>query len=635
MKLSPVAAIFIWLAAALAGATQAGAAGQACADMREVPFAGGFAGQTPWTFLRGDGGFCLRAGQREAPLDDVIPLSAERLDGALLVFGRRRISNHLAVISVPDTGGTAPVEMTFDQASKLHLEGTFVLGGSAYLLAYDVAYSLPSGRRRVVPKEVHALYRIEPGEKGSRLALVNEEFLKAGIEAGLQISVSGSHVWICSGADCQRQSIGAGGKVSQEPGLQLLSGEKALDVLELVTDVTGNAYALAALTLDDRTAGMPAADAPVYFLCHLAAAASCQGLAADDIPYRLRIENGKPGWDAARNAGDIAEILAFDLPRAGLNGVANFGENNLEGRLAWSQAYYLNGLLSMIEEAGDLGLSEEFLAKLRNRFALECGELSLLTEQPYPGFMVKRYSLDREPLTSLLHIGRIMKPAWRGAALLSPETIAKFEGIGRQFARAEGANEIFTPPSGGKPAQARMRRYIPFWSDGADLPWNLRSAWIEGFAWAPEKPKQMAELAKELSGQFIGKALSGLPEKWPYAAGNSLSGWSAADNISSNTPVYGGDTSNPTGAHISYRSMDALAVLAAGRTGIIAENAAVTRHFGALVSRGLLYPFVNEEFAARGKKADLPLSAGRLYARIKLPWQVQNQPWALLSLPQQ
>jgi hypothetical protein len=626
---------FLLTLAALLGEGTARAAGEDCATMQEVPFAGGFTGKETWRLMRSDEAYCLLLDDgRLVRLKDVIPLSVERVDKALVVFGRRRISNYLAALHVPDAGSPALIDMTFDQLSKLHLEGTFVLGGSAYLLAYDVAYSLPSGRRRVVPKEVHALYRVELEPSGNRLALVKEEYLNAGLEAGLRISVNGRQGWLCSGASCERLSIGADNKLSAEPSLPVSSAEKALEVLELVSDQSGEAYALAGLTVDDRTAAMPTADVPVFFLCHLAASASCKGLAANEVPYRLRIEDGSPKWDVARNTKDIPALLAFDLPRVGLNGVANFAENNLEGRLAWSQSNYLNGLLSMLELSNELRITAEFRTKLQQRFIAEAGELAALAAQPYPGFMVKRYSLDREPLTSLLHIGRILKPVWRGAGLLSIGTMANFGDITQRFAHADGAIEVFTPPSGGGPTHALMRKHIPFWSDGADLPWNLRSAWIEGLAWAPGKPPEMADIARSLAEDFIVTALKGMPEKWPYAAGNTQSGWTAEDNVSSNTPVYGGDTSNPNGAHVSYRSMDALAVLAAGRTAIIVEDPAITRHLGALVSRGLLYPFVNEEFAARGRPMEVPLSVGRIYARAKLPWQVQNQPWALLSLPQ-
>jgi hypothetical protein len=627
--------VLVALAGSLGGAASIGAASQECADMLEVPFAGGSTGKETWRLLHSDGAYCLHAGRRTVPLNDVIPLSVERAGNGLVIFGRRRISNHLAVLSAPDAGNAALIDMSFDQFSKLHLEGTFVLGGSVYMLTYDVASNLPSGRRRVVPREALALYRVELGPNGNRIALITEEFLKAGLEAGVRISISGRQAWLCFGASCQRLTAGEFNRIVAEPALSVSHAAAALDVLEVASSETGQAYALASRSVDDRIAAIPAADAPVFFLCHLAAAASCQGLAVNKVPYRLRIEGGKPLWDAARTVTDISDLLTFDLTRAGLNGVANFGENNLEGRLAWSQAYYLNGILSMLELSTELGLAAEFQTKLRLRFISEVEELAALAAEPYPGFMVKRYSLDREPLASLLHFGRILKSVWRGASLLSIGTSAKFGAIGQQFTHAAGANEVFAPPSGGKPAPARMRKHIPFWSDGADLPWNLRSAWIEGLSWAPEKPAAMVETAGSLAEDFISGALAGLPDKWPYAAGNTVTGWSVSDNISSNTPAYSGDIANPNGAHISYRSMDALAVLAAGRTGITAENDAVTGHLASLVSRGLLYPFVNEEFAARGKPIDIPFSVGRIYARSTLPWQVQNQPWSLLGLPRQ
>jgi hypothetical protein len=605
-----------------------------CADMREVPFAGGAAGSETWQLLHAENDFCLQIDARLIPLGDLIALSVERVGGRLVVFGRRRISNYLAALVIPDTGSPEPVEMSFDQLSKLHLEGTFVLGDSIYLLAYDVAYNLPSGRRRVVPKEYHGLFRVDFASNGNRLATIDEAYLKAGLEAGTRIWSDGRIVWLCFGNECQKLSIGEKDGVAANPPLTISINGAAANILELAVGPAAQAFALVILNIDDRAAPIPGAAEPVYHICRLSSTVACDPIGAEDVPYRLRLEAGQPRWNVAKSKADIADLMLFDLSRTGLNGVANFGENNLEGRLAWSQAYYLNGLLSILELSDQLGLSEDFKGDVRNRYLAEIDELADLALQPYPGFMVKRYSLDREPLISLLHIGRVLKPVWRGSYLLSSQTLAKFGVIGAQFAQGEGAIEKFDPPTEGASARAHMRKYVPLGSDGADLPWNVRSSWIEGLSWSPRKPAEMTEIARNLCEHFIKKALGNLPEKWPYASGNSLSGWSADENVSANTPSYGGDKANPNGAHISYRSMDALAVLAASRTGIISENTGVSRHLRALVGRGLLYPFVNEEFAARGNPAFIPVSAGRLYARAILPWQVQNLPWSLLSLEQ-
>ena len=72
--------------------------------------------------------------------------------------------------------------------------------------------------------------------------------------------------------------------------------------------------------------------------------------------------------------------------------------------------------------------------------------------------------------------------------------------------------------------------------------------------------------------------------------------------------------------------------LAAARTGIIGKEEGFAAHLSSLVSRGYLYPFVNEELSARGAPAEIPFHIARLYARSRLPWEVQNQPWALMAI---
>jgi hypothetical protein len=80
--------------------------------------------------------------------------------------------------------------------------------------------------------------------------------------------------------------------------------------------------------------------------------------------------------------------------------------------------------------------------------------------------------------------------------------------------------------------------------------------------------------------------------------------------------------------------MDALAVMAAMRTGLVRGQPYIIEHLGQLVERGLLYPFVNEEFRYIGRIRKIPLSVARFHARSILPWQVQSMPWSLMALPE-
>jgi hypothetical protein len=625
--------LVLLLAFLFPGLTASAKAAATCSEMKPLTFAGVKDGPLPWQLLHADGSYCVGLEDQQIETGDVIPLSVEKWGEGFAIFGRERFTSYLSVLMVAADGKVNAAEMTFDQRSKLHLEASFSHGSEVYLLAYDVAYNLPSGRRRETPREVLGLYRIDGPATASELVLIDNAFIDGGIEAGVKIASLTNGFWLCLSASCRRYEVGRSTVPTLMSKIDLQINGGNAQILEIVSEPGGAAYALAALTFDDRTVPMPGEDHPAYFLCAFSGAEPCKPLPSRDIPYRLRMEGGLPRWDVASKRGDAADLLEFDLQRAGINGTGNFGENNLEGRLAWSQSYYLNGLLSALDIADELELNEGVRGALRERFAAEAAETVGLLTRPYPGLMTKRYSLDREPLDGLLHTARILKPVWRGSQYLSPETNGILAGLDLKFPKSAASLESLDQ-SGGMPI-ARVRQGVPFWADGADLPWNVRSAWIEGLAWQGDRSDGVTSLAGALIDEFLDKILASKPDKWPYATGNLLSGWTARENVSANTPNYEGDKSNLSGAHISYRSMDALAVLAAMRTGLTRDRPDIVEHLGQLVERGLLYPFVNEEFQHRRQARDIPLPMARFYARAILPWQVHNMPWALLALPKE
>ncbi len=621
----------VGLAGRITGSNAIAASPDTCEAMTPLPFAGRASGQDAWQLLHAGGAYCVKSGGQMILTDDVIPLSVERLGERLIIAGRRRISGHLAILSVSGNDEPRALEMTFDQRSKLHLEAMFPLGGKVFLLAYDVSQNLPSGRRREKPSEAHGLFSVKMEENEASFSLIEESFLSAGLEAGVLTSVNNGKVWLCLAAKCSRYGPAVDGAPVLETSAEIAFPGATARVIELVSDEFGNGFALAGLGLDDRTQPMPASEIAAYHLCNLTPEPVCTALARNEVPYRLRLENGKPRWDAAVSRRDAQALFVFDLTRAGLNGVANFAENNLEGRLAWSQSYYLNGLLSALELSGDLAYGGAVQTDIRNRYLAEVDELAALIEQPYPGLLSKRYSLDREPVVSLLHNARIFKAIWRGFPILDAQLRQRFQGLNLGASHNDDAFEFFGEARG--LAVAIVKKHMPFWADGADLPWNARSAWIEGIAWSPDPDGESRTVAASLAQDFITGALRDKPDKWPYAAGNLSPGWTAKDNVSANTPVFAGDTSNPNGAHISYRSMDGLALLAAFRAGLVEDKDGVTAYLAGLVERGLLYPFVNEEFHRLGNARAIPFSASRFYARASLPWEIGNMPWSLMSLP--
>ena len=115
---------------------------------------------------------------------------------------------------------------------------------------------------------------------------------------------------------------------------------------------------------------------------------------------------GVPVYRLAKTGPEYIQVFNYDLNRMWPGGIMEYGANNLEGRIAWSQVYYLHGLLSIL--SGQVPhLAPDKNGILQRRVKDELQLVISLSEKEYPGYRVKRYSIDREPLLFALHLGRI------------------------------------------------------------------------------------------------------------------------------------------------------------------------------------------------------------------------------------
>ena len=117
---------------------------------------------------------------------------------------------------------------------------------------------------------------------------------------------------------------------------------------------------------------------------------------------------------------------------------------------------------------------------------------------------------------------------------------------------------------------------------------------------------------------------------WPVGYGRT--GWSAADNVSINTPSYSG---NAGVADISYRSLDGSAVIRLASMSPTVVDDAVIRNLSNLVKTGRLYPSTNQELARTNRAVKLDPRIARYYSRSASAWEQHSQIFALeaLTLP--
>ena len=528
-------------------------------------------------------------------------------DGRTIAVGRDDTLGRMVV----EIDG-APINLTHEDRTNLYLQDAFTFDGRAYVLAYDVVANIPSGRRLVGTAEANGLYELTVAETGGTLSQV------AAMPAGIDISAMSADFagmrLECAQTACLLLSKDFFGSVKFDP-VSSFPGE----LVELATD--GSAvFGLFQTTFNDQVGAMPAADASIFSVCRIEREVEgCEEVPADVVPYRLSVESERPAYETLSSQENATDLFAFDLDRL-RGGLANYAEPNLEARLVWSNVYLLNGLISVATgQTGDWG-GPGLRAELTERLRRELEAVVRIGSTTYPGFAVKRYTLDREPATFLLHLGRLARTFARAEALLPDIAASGLDLVRGQIESPSQTVEVLAPGA------VEYRRYQPFWADGSNVPWNYQSGWIEGAALAGFIDPNREYIADRLADFVTTEKLAEHPSKWNYAGGVFFNGWS--DGVSANTPTYRGDYHLSIPAHISYRSMDALAVLASEDAGVVSYPG-MRDYFAGLVTQGYLYPFVSE---ALEEPSPIPFHVARHYARAYLPWHVQNQPWALNAI---
>ncbi len=346
----------------------------------------------------------------------------------------------------------------------------------------------------------------------------------------------------------------------------------------------------------------------------------------------------------------LRKILLDDLHANHASGIMELGINNVEGRVAWSQIYFLNGLMDLLS----LALSDETAADLwqpilslaRQRLDLEIHLLDRLMQSEF-GFRTKAFTVGREPAIFAVQTSRLLLLFNRYSRLF-PEgvTIASLPQLSRTVLRLDGHIDVLTTagPDSVEPEPGRKYLHWPngsaFYFDGLNVPYNHQNEWAYAVfdtlkdAPAADMAEQDALAAStDIIIQFLGAIApqgempaSGM---WPYWWGKAREGWTADQGISRNRPDYPGDRLT---AWMSFRSIDVMSVLAASPHLARARELALRNSIAALVHAGLVYPFVAAGFDST-EQLPLPNRAAALaYGRMTAPSDLQNAVYAYYTL---
>lgn len=503
--------------------------------------------------------------------------------------------------------------------------------GRLFLVGYDVVRNVPSGRSLSVTQPGFDVYEIQPDTRGEPRAIATGVDLGGGLDSIVYGRIRNSNITLCAERSCA--DISSSGAVSAW-SLDALAGH---EFVEVAFDAD-SAYALVRKTWDDRIDGKITKDHAAFFLAKLASASAVvEALSEGGVPYALVVNKGSPSWKIANSVEGFQALLRYELSRMRNGGLIDFGDNNQEGRIAWNQVYYLNGLISVGQGGGVGGSSPDLQDYARRRVSAEIDLIARLADTDLPGYRVKRYSLDREPLMFALHLGRVADLLARADRLKmgAPSVPRALEKIKAEMLTFE--HTVERPVDCSLPdfyacKTLGYRQGYPFWADGVNVPFNYVSGYASGLLAVADDEGSIDFAAALMQPLRKLEKFSEFPKVWRYWGFEGQSGWDYSNGGSVNTPDWAGNGAGLDVAHITYRSMDAMALLSLYQRRQSAVGKDEVDHLKSLVSQGMLLPSVNEAFDQMGSPALLDPMVSRRFSRSTQAWQIQAQVWALSDM---
>jgi hypothetical protein len=542
--------------------------------------------------------------------DNYVELQRVNRAADTFVFTRRKFAAEFAIWERRGER-LERVSLTGRQQGSLYFLHALVSGGAVYVIAYNTADTSPSGRSHADYRDGIDLYRLDRDAEGrTHLREVRRMLAVGGIDSVFYDAPIRGGMASCAERGCILFDRAT-------PRVITPSAWSRRELIEIAGDGT-RAFGLFQLAPDDRFDTLPTGKAPVHFVCSIAINSACEPL-PPKVPAELSIVDGRWRVRYAENRDGRIAVLMRDLERSPEQ--RQIFDVNYEGRITWSQVYVLEGLIDILSSREPF--PPALVAHAQERLSAELDGIAALGRIE-PWFWVKRYSLARQPIASIVHLGRISSLVDR--ALLLPE-IGDYSRLSETLiAELTSLEQTMEERKG---ASFAIKRGVPFWLDGGNVPWNFQSAWIEAMARHGQSRDAVAGMVRLMIEQ---ERLARLPVTWRYMWGSAHDGWTPADNVSTNTPDWEGNKTLDAGglAHISYRTMDARALLAAHRFLAVPLPPGFIDQLQRLVQRGRLTPSLSPDLIALGRRPQLDDAIARMYSRAGRPIQIQNQFWALI-----
>jgi hypothetical protein len=537
---------------------------------------------------------------------------------ALLRYERGRLACRVDVR--PLSGPIAAMPML--RAATLH-------GNRLHAVVYDnvnqgnwhLVWDLPAAGCPAPPAHPARLPSLEEPAGSTYEMVPSLHFVREGVSPGQRL-------WLVGGT--MQLEIGASGLGTA----QRIDGCR--HIVESVATPRGPAHLCVAAAPDARTQARPLV---VVAPAGIAAPALD---AATGVPHHLQWSLGALRVEQASSPAQLRRLLRRDLLRTGPGGWMEFGINNEEGRIPWSQIYYLNGLLDIAALAGRdaqlLALYGPLLPELRRRLDME---IRWLDEHVAAGrYRTRAFTVDRSRALFAVQTARVLLLLHRYRhELPAPAPLTSYAGLHTAVGALQGHIDVLA--TAGEEARwivpgrhhLRWPKGSAFQFDGMPVPFNHQNEWAHAVLTTADAttPPEATRAARDVIAHFVDRIAPGgrLPARgaWDYWWGRAYDGWDEPGRYSVNMPRYAGDH---IPAWISFRTIDALALLAGTAGGTQAQDAAAS--VAALAERGLLYPFANQGIVAAAGAVHLGHAVALEYSRVSSPWELSNAAWSLARL---
>ena len=366
--------------------------------------------------------------------------------------------------------------------------------------------------------------------------------------------------------------------------------------------------------------------------------------AALGVPWGLSWSLGRLQVDHARSPEQLGQLFVRDFLATQHHGWFEFGINNDEGRMPWSQIYYLNGLLDLLDVARRSDAAHRVFGPLVSGVRQRLDqEIAIMDRQYAAGrYRTRAFTVDRSQALFAVQTARLLLLFERyRAEVPGALPLASFDGLRRDVLTLKGHIEVMAREGETAqwlaPGRAHLRwpKGSKFYFDGLAVPFNHQNEWAYAVVHSANPAVDAVPLAaaRDIVQHFVDRiAPDGqLPTTgvWDYWWGRAHDGWTAADKVSDHKPDYPGDKGK---AWISFRTIDAMALLAVSPGLGESVHAQALASSSALASQGLLYPLVNQTLVPSTGRIHLQPAVAYEYARLTSPWELANVVWSLARL---